>query len=96
MFGGVFFGFQVQNMILPIIAHMPTCNLSKNIHSTWLHMFGGKGVDLFDATSNNFARAIIHIVLYHQFLESGEKDEGPSCSSMQFVVKDPMYPLPKG
>lgn len=36
MFGDMVFGFWMQIMTLPKIAHMPIYNLSENIHITWL------------------------------------------------------------
>lgn len=64
-------------MTLAEVADMPTCNLSESVHNTWLQMSGKKGADLFDATSDDLARAIIQISRYRQFFERGEKGKGP-------------------
>jgi hypothetical protein len=45
-------------------ANMHTCNLFEMVHNTWLQQSNKKGKDMFDATIDNFVRALEHHTWY--------------------------------
>lgn len=51
----------IQNMTLASVAITSTCNMSKNVHNTWLHMLSKNIVDLLDTIVDDLAKAIIQI-----------------------------------
>ena len=55
-------------MTIEEFAQMPNCNLAKSIHNKWLQASGNKGGDLYVATVDDYIRAFLQIVGYHQFL----------------------------
>jgi hypothetical protein len=72
--------FIMQEKIMTVeeFAEMPNCNLAESIHNKWLQASGNKGGDLYVATVDDYIRAFLQIVAYHQFLKGGAGGDGLS------------------
>jgi hypothetical protein len=64
-------------------AQMPNCNLAESIHNKWLQASGNKGGDLYVATVDDYIRAFLQVVAYHQFLKGGVGGDGPSKKELK-------------
>jgi hypothetical protein len=64
-------------------AQMPNCNLAESIHNNWLQASGNKGGDLYVATVDDYIRAFLQVVAYHQFLKGGAGGDGPSKKELK-------------
>lgn len=64
-------------------AQMPNCNLAESIHNKWLQASGNKGGDLYVATVDDYIRAFLQVVAYHQFLKGGVGGDGPSKEELK-------------
>ena len=64
-------------------AQMPNCNLAESIHNKWLQASGNKGGDLYTATVDDYIRAFLQVVAYHQFLKGGVGGDGPSKEELK-------------
>src|SRR5450631_3806638 len=64
-------------------AQMPNCNLAESIHNKWLQASGNKGGDLYVATMDDYIRAFLQVVAYHQFLKGGVGGDGPSKEKLK-------------
>jgi hypothetical protein len=62
---------------------MPNCNLAESIHNKWLQTFGNKGGNLYVATVDDYIRAVLQVVAYHQFLNGGVGGDGPSKDKLK-------------
>jgi hypothetical protein len=69
---------QEKIMTAEEFAQMPNCNFAEFIHNKWLQAFGNKGGDLYVATVDDYIRAFLQVVVYHQFLKGGAGGDGPS------------------
>jgi hypothetical protein len=56
---------------------VPTCNLSKTIHNKWLQALGNNMVDPYNATLDNYCKAIMQSTTYHNFLKGQGGGFGP-------------------
>ena len=52
-------------------AQMPNCNLADSIHNKWIQDSGNKGGNLYVTTMDDYIRAFLEVVAYHQFLKGG-------------------------
>jgi hypothetical protein len=75
---------QEEIMTAEEFAQMSNCNLVKSIHNKWLQASGSKGGDLNKATMNDYIRAFLQVVAYHQFLKGGVGGDGPSKKNSSF------------
>ena len=62
----------MQNLSLPELAEMTSCNLAESVHNKWLQQSGKRGNDLYVASVDDMVRAFMQVVAYYQFLK-GEK-----------------------
>jgi hypothetical protein len=69
---------QEKIMTAEEFAQMPNCNLAESIHNKWLQASGNKGGDLYVATVDDYIRAFLQVMAYHQFLKGGAGGDGPS------------------
>ncbi len=58
----------VQGLSIDEDANMPTCNLSKIIHNTWLQQSRKKGKDIFNATFDDLIKALKQYTHYRMHL----------------------------
>ena len=59
-------------------AQMFNCNIAESIHNKWLQASDNKGGDVYVATVNDYIRAFLQVMAYHQFLKGGVGGDGPS------------------
>jgi hypothetical protein len=64
-------------------AQMPNCNLAEFIHNKWLQASDSKGGDLYVAIVDDYIRAFLLVVAYHQFLKGGAGGDGPSKEKLK-------------
>ena len=62
---------------------VPTCNLSETVHNKWLQASGGKMIDVYHATVDDFARTALQSLFYFNYLRGGPTGTGPSKSELQ-------------
>jgi hypothetical protein len=76
----LYFRFILQEkiMIAEEFAQMPNCNLAESFHNKWLQASGNKGGDFYVTTVDDYIRAFLQVVTYHQFLKGGAGGDGPS------------------
>ena len=63
-------------------AVVPTCNLSEIVHNKWLQASGGKMIDVYHATVDDFAHAALQSFFYFNYLRGGPARTGPSKSEL--------------
>ena len=59
----------MKNLIDSELAEMLSCGLAETKYNTWLQEFGKKGNDLYVASIDDFAKALIQVSRYYQFLK---------------------------
>ena len=64
-------------------ATVPTCNLSETMYNKWQQASGGKILDLYQATLDDYARAALQLLFYFNYLRGGPSGTGPSRSELQ-------------
>jgi hypothetical protein len=57
---------------------MLNCNLAESIHNKWLQVSNNNGGDLYVATVDDYIRAFLHVMAYHEILEGGVRGDGLS------------------
>ena len=62
---------------------MPSCNLAETVHHKWNQASGKKGADLYVAAVDDYVRAFLQVVRYHQFLKGGVCGTGPSKEELR-------------
>ena len=67
-------------------AQMPNCNLAESIHNKWLQASGNKGGDLYVAIVDDYVRAFLQVVAYHQFLKGGFGGDGLAKKGSSFAA----------
>ena len=65
---------------------IPTCNLSETVHNKWLQAYGGKKIDVYHATVDDFARAALQSLFYFNYLRGGPAGIGPSKTELQLCL----------
>ena len=53
------------------------------MHNKWLQASGNKGGDLYVAAVDNYIRAFLQVIAYHQYLKGGVKGMGPSREELR-------------
>jgi hypothetical protein len=59
----------MKNLTNSELAEMSSCNLAKTKHNAWLQESGNRGNNLYVASIDDFARALIQVSRYYQFLK---------------------------
>jgi hypothetical protein len=70
--------FCIQNLTLKELADIPICNLAKTVHNKWLQSSGNRGLDLFVATTNDWACAFMQMTNYRSYLCGWASGTDPS------------------
>ncbi len=65
---------------------MPSCNLAESIHNKWLQASGNKGGDLYVAAVDDYVRAFLQVVGYHDFNGGGKGGSGPTSEELLLRV----------
>lgn len=65
---------------------MPSCNLAETVHNKWLQQSGKRGTDLYVATVDDFVRAFMQMVKYHQYLKGNQTGTGPGKEELLLRV----------
>jgi hypothetical protein len=74
---------QQKIMTAEEFAQMSNCNVAESIHNKWLQMSNNKGDNLYVATVDEYNRAFLQIVTYHQFLKGGVGGDDPSKEELK-------------
>jgi hypothetical protein len=74
---------QEKIMTAEEIAQIANCNLTESIHNKWLPASGNKDGDLYVATMDDYIRAFLQVMAYHQFLKGGAEGDGPSKEELK-------------
>ena len=73
---------------------MPSFNLSETIHNKWLQASGKKGIDIFEATLDDYVRAFMQVTSYYSFLKGERAGTGPRREELRLrcaqQTKDPL------
>ena len=64
-------------------AAIPTCNLSETIDNKWMQASRSKMVDLYHATLDDYSRAALQSIGYHNYLKGCGGGTSPSRSILQ-------------
>lgn len=62
---------------------MPNCNFVKSIHNKWFQASDNKGGHLYVETVDDYIRAFLQVVSYHQFLKGGIGGDGSSKKNLK-------------
>jgi hypothetical protein len=73
---------------------MSNCNFTESIHNKWFQASGNKGGDLYVATVDDYIRALLQVVAYHQFLKGGVRGDGPSKKNSRFDAHNVVLNVP--
>jgi hypothetical protein len=65
------------------LAEMRSCNLAESMHHKWNQQSGNRGSDLYIATVDDFIRALMQVVRYHQYLKGDRAGTGPGKEELQ-------------
>jgi hypothetical protein len=64
-------------------AAIPTCNLAETMHNKWFQASGNNMTDLYNATLDDYCRAALQSIAYHNFLKGVGGGTGPNRSVLR-------------
>jgi hypothetical protein len=98
--------FSIHNLTPEELADIPTYNLAETVHNKWLQSSGNRGSDLFVATTDDWARAFMHMTNYRSYLCGGASGKGPSKQHLKLKralqsqdgkkIADALAEMPRG
>ena len=72
-----------QALLFEKEATILTCNLFETVHNKWLQASGGKMLDVYHATVDDFAQATLQSLFYYNYLRRGQSGTGPSKCELE-------------
>ena len=76
----------MQTLTFKEEAAIPTCNLLETIHNKWMQASRSKMVDLYHATLDDYSRAALQSIGYHNYLKCCGGGSGPRRSVLQLKL----------